>query len=107
MSADRIKVAPSIQHLFEGFDVTLFAYGSTGAGKTHTMRGGKSLAERGVIPRLLSGVYRKGRKMEKDSEGATTVQVSMSYYEIYNVDDLLALDLRLAEPYVSGTGPCI
>ena len=54
------------------------------------MRGGKSLAERGVIPRLLSGIYRKGRKMEKNSEGATTVQVSMSYYEIYNVGDLLA-----------------
>lgn len=49
------------------------------------MRGGKSLADRGVIPRMLSGIYRKGRKIEKDSEGATSVQVSMSYYEIYNV----------------------
>ena len=48
-------VAPTIRHLFGGFDVTIFAYGSTGSGKTHTMRGGKSLAERGIIPRLLSG----------------------------------------------------
>ncbi|EEP80590.1 hypothetical protein UREG_05432 [Uncinocarpus reesii 1704] len=43
-----------------------------------------SLAERGVIPRLLSGIYRRSRKMEKDSQGATKVDVAMSYYEIYN-----------------------
>lgn len=48
------------------------------------MRGGKSLADRGVIPRLLSGIYRRSRKIEKDSNGETTVQVSLSYYEIYN-----------------------
>ncbi|OOQ87144.1 kinesin family protein [Penicillium brasilianum] len=78
------EVAPTIKHLFNGFDITLFAYGVTGTGKTHTMRGGKSLAERGVIPRLLSGIYRRSRKMEKDSNGETTVQVSLSYYEIYN-----------------------
>ncbi|KAI9882254.1 MAG: hypothetical protein M1823_006000 [Watsoniomyces obsoletus] len=78
------EVAPTIKHLFKGFDVTLFAYGVTGTGKTHTMRGGKSLADRGVIPRMLSGIYRRSRKMEKDSDGATSVQVSMSYYEIYN-----------------------
>jgi Kinesin motor domain len=48
------------------------------------MRGGKSLADRGVIPRLLSGIYRRGRRVEKDSEANSTVQVSMSYYEIYN-----------------------
>lgn len=48
------------------------------------MRGGKTLAERGVIPRLLSGIYRKGRKVEKDSGGQTTVEIALSYYEIYN-----------------------
>ncbi|KAI9877308.1 MAG: hypothetical protein M1830_004266 [Pleopsidium flavum] len=48
------------------------------------MRGGKTLAERGVIPRLLSGIYRRSRKIEKDSIGVTKVEVSMSYYEIYN-----------------------
>ncbi|KAJ0420185.1 P-loop containing nucleoside triphosphate hydrolase protein [Aspergillus carlsbadensis] len=78
------EVSPTIKHLFNGFDVTLFAYGVTGTGKTHTMRGGKSLAERGVIPRLLSGVYRRSRKIEKDSNGETSVNVSLSYYEIYN-----------------------
>ena len=77
-------VAPTVKHLFNGFDVTIFAYGVTGTGKTHTMRGGKSLAERGVIPRLLSSIYRRTRKIEKDSGGETQTEVSMSYYEIYN-----------------------
>ncbi|KAI7091016.1 kinesin-domain-containing protein [Hortaea werneckii] len=78
------EVSPTVKHLFKGYDVTLFAYGVTGTGKTHTMRGGKSLADRGVIPRLLSSIYRRARKTEKDSDGASQVQVSMSYYEIYN-----------------------
>lgn len=78
------EVSPTVKHLFKGFDVTLFAYGVTGTGKTHTMRGGKTLADRGVIPRLLSSIYRRARKTEKDSEGNTHVEVSMSYYEIYN-----------------------
>jgi DNA uptake protein ComE-like DNA-binding protein len=64
--------------------VTLFAYGVTGTGKTHTMRGGMKLSDRGVIPRLLSGIYRRGRKVAKDSGGETSVSITLSYYEIYN-----------------------
>lgn len=45
------------------------------------MRGGKTLAERGVIPRLLSAIYRRARKT---IAGETTVELSFSYYEIYN-----------------------
>ncbi|KAF2746929.1 kinesin family protein-like protein [Sporormia fimetaria CBS 119925] len=77
------EVSSTVKHLFKGFDTCVFAYGVTGTGKTHTMRGGKSLADRGVIPRLLSNIYRRSRKIEKDSGGATQVEVSMSYYEIY------------------------
>lgn len=77
-------VSPAIKHLFQGLDVTIFAYGSTGTGKTHTMRGGKSLVDRGMIPRLLSNIYRKSKAIEKASGGDSTVDVSMSYYEIYN-----------------------
>lgn len=71
--------------------MTLFAYGVTGTGKTHTMRGGLKLADRGVIPRLLSGIFRRSKKITKESDGATEVQVALSYYEIYNdkVYDLL------------------
>ena len=82
---------PHLKSLFQGYDVTIFAYGVTGTGKTHTMRGGLKLADRGVIPRLLSGIFRRGKKIMKESDGSTTVNVSLSYYEIYNdkVFDLL------------------
>lgn len=82
---------PHLKALFQGLDVTIFAYGVTGTGKTHTMRGGLRLADRGVIPRLLSNVFRRGKKITKDSAGETTVDVALSYYEIYNdkVFDLL------------------
>ncbi|KAI1361841.1 P-loop containing nucleoside triphosphate hydrolase protein [Xylaria arbuscula] len=85
------EVAPHLKSLFLGLDVTIFAYGVTGTGKTHTMRGGLKLADRGVIPRLLSGVFRRAKKIMKDSNGDTTVAVALSYYEIYNdkVFDLL------------------
>lgn len=48
------------------------------------MRGGKTLTDRGMIPRMLSNIYRKSRSLEKASNGETKVDVSMSYYEIYN-----------------------
>jgi DNA uptake protein ComE-like DNA-binding protein len=79
-----IIVAPHLKSLFQGLDVMIFAYGVTGTGKTHTMRGGLKMSERGVIPRLLSGIYRRGRKVTKDSGGETSVTVTLSYYEIYN-----------------------
>ncbi|TVY13920.1 Kinesin-like protein KIF22 [Lachnellula arida] len=78
------EIAPTLKSLFQGLDTTIFAYGVTGTGKTHTMRGGMKLAERGVIPRLLSGIYRRGKKVTKDSGGETSVSVTLSYYEIYN-----------------------
>lgn len=78
------EVASHLKSLFQGLDVTIFAYGVTGTGKTHTMRGGLKLTERGLIPRLLSSIYRRGRKVAKDTGGETSVAVVMSYYEIYN-----------------------
>lgn len=48
------------------------------------MRGGLKLADRGAIPRLLSNVFRRGKKIAKDTNGETRVDVSLSYYEIYN-----------------------
>jgi hypothetical protein len=70
--------------LFKGNDVTIFAYGVTGSGKTHTMKGNKVPSERGIIPRLLTAIYRRGKEMEKKSEGEVSMTAIMSYYEIYN-----------------------
>lgn len=36
--------------------VCLFSYGQTGAGKTHTMQGGRTLEAQGIIPRAVAKV---------------------------------------------------
>ncbi|KAI5813849.1 P-loop containing nucleoside triphosphate hydrolase protein [Pyronema omphalodes] len=78
------EVSPTLKHLFKGNDVTIFAYGVTGSGKTHTMKGNKAPAERGIIPRLLTAIYRRGKELEKKSNGELSMCAIMSYYEIYN-----------------------
>lgn len=79
------EVSPTLKHLFKGNDVTIFAYGATGSGKTYTMRGQKAATERGIIPRLLTAIYRRGKELEKKTDGGTTIRAIMTYYEIYNV----------------------
>lgn len=45
---------PIVQSCFEGYNGTIFAYGQTGTGKTHTMEGEREPAsERGVMPRVF------------------------------------------------------
>ncbi|KAG0635264.1 P-loop containing nucleoside triphosphate hydrolase protein [Tuber brumale] len=78
------EVSPTLKHLFKGNDVTIFAYGATGSGKTYTMRGQKAASERGIIPRFLTAIYRRGKELERKTEGATTIRAIMTYYEIYN-----------------------
>ncbi|KAH9680271.1 kinesin-like protein KIN-7O [Citrus sinensis] len=72
-----------------GFNGTVFAYGQTNSGKTHTMRG--SLTEPGVIPRAVHDLF-DIIQGEVDRE----FLLRMSYMEIYNEDinDLLAPDHR-------------
>ena len=48
------------------------------------MRGGRTLAECGIVPRLLSRIYRRARKLEKDSNGLSSAKITLSYYEIHN-----------------------
>eukprot|EP00403_Amphidinium_massartii_P026335 CAMPEP_0178387412 /NCGR_PEP_ID=MMETSP0689_2-20121128/9061_1 /TAXON_ID=160604 /ORGANISM="Amphidinium massartii, Strain CS-259" /LENGTH=649 /DNA_ID=CAMNT_0020007777 /DNA_START=1 /DNA_END=1950 /DNA_ORIENTATION=+ len=70
----------------DGYNVTIFAYGQTGAGKTHTMYGSDSAP--GLVPRvadeLFSTINRYGAEMQ------TSVQCGM--LELYKDDlsDLLA-----------------
>lgn len=45
-----VEAMPAIEKVISGFNCTIFAYGQTGAGKTHTMEGNK--VEPGIIPRL-------------------------------------------------------
>ncbi|WZZ23328.1 hypothetical protein YC2023_124715 [Brassica napus] len=68
-----------------GFNGTVFAYGQTNSGKTHTMRG--SPAEPGVIPLSVSDLFEITQQ-----DTSREFLLRMSYLEIYNEDiiDLLA-----------------
>ena len=48
-----------VQGVMEGFNGTVFAYGQTSSGKTHTMTGPDIMDQesRGVIPRMVSYVF--------------------------------------------------
>lgn len=74
-----------IQQVIEGFNSTVFAYGQTSSGKTHTMRGNEE--EPGIIPQAIQELFHLLNKAA-DRE----FLLRMSYMEIYNEDikDLLA-----------------
>ncbi|ORX97824.1 kinesin-domain-containing protein [Basidiobolus meristosporus CBS 931.73] len=75
-------VKPLIQNIFKGLNTTIFCYGVTGAGKTHTIQG--SDKEPGIIPRTLQRVFKEKKKRPE-------LDIKISYMEIYkeNVYDLL------------------
>ncbi|THH29315.1 hypothetical protein EUX98_g4873 [Antrodiella citrinella] len=74
------EVEPMIDVVYSGVTVTIFAYGVTSSGKTHTMQGTKS--QPGIIPRAVNAVF------SRRTENTT---LSVSYMEIYKdeVYDLL------------------
>jgi kinesin family protein 3/17 len=50
----------------EGYNGTIFAYGQTGTGKTHTMTGIEhDPEEKGIMPRSFEDVF---KRIEGDSE---------------------------------------
>ncbi|KAG5353129.1 hypothetical protein C0989_010151 [Termitomyces sp. Mn162] len=77
-------VQPMIDVVYSGVTVTIFAYGVTSSGKTHTMQGSKS--EPGVIPRTIQAMFDK-----KEMISGYNVSLFVSYMEIYKdeVYDLL------------------
>uniref|UniRef100_A0A3Q3GG87 Kinesin-like protein n=1 Tax=Labrus bergylta TaxID=56723 RepID=A0A3Q3GG87_9LABR len=75
-------------HSFEGYNVCIFAYGQTGAGKSYTMMGKQEPGQEGIIPQLCEDLFqRTGENTDPD----LTYSVEVSYMEIYceRVRDLL------------------
>ncbi|XP_069782984.1 kinesin-like protein KIF22 isoform X2 [Narcine bancroftii] len=95
------SVKPVLAHVLNGQNASVFAYGPTGAGKTHTMLG--NTEQPGVIPRALLDIFRMSREQSGQLLGDPwTFAISMSYLEIYQekVLDLLEpqnLDLPIRE----------
>jgi hypothetical protein len=79
--------AEMLEHAIQGYNVCIFAYGQTGAGKSYTMMGTKE--EPGIIPRMCDELFEKLHELDKDEHFSYTVEVS--YLEIYfeRVRDLL------------------
>jgi len=76
----------------KGKSATVFVYGATGAGKTHTMFGGSESSQQGIIVRAIPEVFRlMGEYRENKTEADGKLEVKISFLEIYNevVRDLL------------------
>ncbi|XP_038591274.1 LOW QUALITY PROTEIN: kinesin-like protein KIF22 [Micropterus salmoides] len=82
------SVKPILPHILKGQNASVFTYGPTGAGKTHTMLG--SSEQPGVIPRAVREVFNLVKA--KDEDEGWNYSIGMSYLEIYNekVLDLLS-----------------
>ncbi|XP_053492006.1 kinesin-like protein KIF1A [Ictalurus furcatus] len=76
-------------HAFEGYNVCIFAYGQTGAGKSYTMMGKQETDQQGIIPLLCEDLFTKINDSNTDNSMSYSVEVS--YMEIYceRVRDLL------------------
>ncbi|XP_032904437.1 kinesin-like protein KIF1B isoform X12 [Amblyraja radiata] len=77
-----------LQHSFEGYNVCIFAYGQTGAGKSYTMMGKQDKDHQGIIPQLCEDLF---EKINDNSKSDMSYSVEVSYMEIYceRVRDLL------------------
>ncbi|XP_033476672.2 kinesin-like protein KIF1A isoform X20 [Epinephelus lanceolatus] len=76
-------------HAFEGYNVCIFAYGQTGAGKSYTMMGKQDVKDQqGIIPLLCEDLF---TKINDNADNSMSYSVEVSYMEIYceRVRDLL------------------
>jgi hypothetical protein len=83
------EVRPTVEGVLDGTSATIFAYGQTGAGKTHTMTGSQEFP--GVTPRslqlLLDGV--RTRRAELGGSAACVLEVGMLEIYCEKLRDLL------------------
>ncbi|XP_063799923.1 kinesin-like protein KIF1B isoform X17 [Pseudophryne corroboree] len=77
-----------LEHAFEGYNVCIFAYGQTGAGKSYTMMGKQEETQAGIIPQLCEDLF---EKINYNHNEDVSFSVEVSYMEIYceRVRDLL------------------
>ncbi|XP_048095583.1 kinesin heavy chain isoform X1 [Alosa alosa] len=98
-----------VKDVLGGYNGTIFAYGQTSSGKTHTMEGKLHDPEvMGIIPRIAQDIFDHIYSMDENLE----FHIKVSYFEIYldKIRDLLdvsKINLAVHEdkfrvPYVKG-----
>ena len=81
----------SMNDVLNGYNGTIFAYGPTGTGKTHTMFGNiEDEKMKGIVPRVANAIFNYISK----SDGEIDFIVKCSMLEIYRevLNDLLSFD---------------
>lgn len=68
-----------ISNVLSGFNSTIFIYGMTGAGKTHTMFNSPLSNDPGMVGSALSQLFDSIK-----SNSHNQYQVRLSFFEIYN-----------------------
>ncbi len=77
-----------VKDVLGGYNGTIFAYGQTSSGKTHTMEGVLGDDDmQGIIPRIVNDIFNHIYSMEENLE----FHIKVSYFEIYmdKIRDLL------------------
>jgi len=84
-----LAAKPIIDSVLEGFNGTIFAYGQTSSGKTHTMQGPniEDLEMQGIVPRMVRTVFNRIETANENME--FTVKVSMIEIYMERIKDLL------------------
>ena len=77
---------PLLDNVLDGYNATVFAYGATGCGKTHTITG--TVQQPGIIFLTMQELFEKVAETSEDK----VTEISLSYLEIYNetIRDLLS-----------------
>ena len=84
-----LAAKPIIDSVLEGFNGTIFAYGQTSSGKTHTMQGPsiENIELQGVIPRMVRTVFNRIDAASDTIE--FSVKVSMIEIYMEKIRDLM------------------
>ena len=82
------EITPVLQSAIDGYNVCIFTYGQTGAGKTHTMQGGSG-DSCGIIPRTVRELFKLTNALGVKGWSYT---MQTAFLEIYNerLRDLLS-----------------
>lgn len=80
---------PLIESVLNGYNATVFAYGATGSGKTHTMIGNDKSGP-GVMVLTMGDLFDQVNNLKDDLK----VKISITYLEVYNetIRDLFVQD---------------